>query len=257
MPNTIAKSSCIIDSGATQHMSFERNCLLEYVEFKKLCVVNLGDSRTILAYGKGTCHITADINGHTQSISLRDVLYLPDMEKNLLSVRAVTRLGAAFMFEALSNCSEWNTPYEILFNTKPDVTNLRVFRCVSYVYVPDNKRTKLEAKSKKVIFVGYPDSTKGYKLFDPVTHKFIRSRDVVFVEGKFQDFGEEHSTQTRIYLIEDDVKVNVQDVPVGNERVNHGEPEQSVSQPENHNQRVGATYKENFIREVQNLDAKR
>ena len=36
-----------------------------------------------------------------------------------------------------------------LFNTKPDVTNLRVFECVSYVYVPDNKRTKLDAKSKK------------------------------------------------------------------------------------------------------------
>ena len=80
-------------------MSFERNCLLEYVEFKQPCVVNLGDSRTILAYGKGTYHITADVNGHTQSISLHDVLYLPDLEKNLLSVRGMTRLGAAVMFE--------------------------------------------------------------------------------------------------------------------------------------------------------------
>ena len=36
------------------------------------------------------------------------------------------------------------TPYESLFNTKPDVTNLKVFGCVSYVYVPsNNKRTKL------------------------------------------------------------------------------------------------------------------
>ena len=138
-------------------------------------------------------------------------------------------------------------PYESLFNTKPAVTNLRVFGCVSavsYVHVPDNKRTKLDAKSKKVIFVGYPDSTNGYKLFDPVTHKFIRSRDVVFFEGKFHDFGEEHSIHTRIYAI-------------GNERVNHGEAEQPVPDPENHNQRVGATYEENFIREVQNLDAKR
>ena len=36
---------------------------------------------------------------HTQSISLRDVLYLPDLEKNYLSVSATTRLGAAVMFE--------------------------------------------------------------------------------------------------------------------------------------------------------------
>ena len=124
-------------------------------------------------------------------------------------------------------------------------------------FVRSCSKAKLDAKSKKVIFVGYPDSTKGYKLFDPVTHKFNRIRDVLFVEGKFHDFAEEHSTQTRTYPIEDDVKVNVHDVPVGNERENHGEQEQPVPEPENHNQRVGATYEENFIREVQNLDAKR
>ena len=56
------------------------------------------DSLTIQA-GKGTYHITAGFNGHTQSISLRDVLYLPHLEKNLLSVRAMIRLGAAVMFE--------------------------------------------------------------------------------------------------------------------------------------------------------------
>ena len=85
----------------------------------------------------------------------------------------------------------------------------------------------------------------------------MQSRDVVFFEGKFHDFGEEHSIQKRTYPIEDDVKVNVQDVPVENERVSHCEPEQPVPEPENRNQRVGATYEENFIREVQNLDAKR
>ena len=74
--------------------------------------------------------------------------------------------------------------------------------------------------------------------------KLIRIRDVLFVKGKFHDFDEEHSIHTRIYAI-------------GNERVNHGEAEQPVPEPENHNQRVGATYEENFIREVQNLDAKR
>ena len=108
-----------------------------------------------------------------------------------------------------------------------------------------------------MIFVGYPDCTKGYKLFDPVTHKFIGGQDAVFVEGKFQDFGEEHSTQTRIYPIKYDVKVNVQHFPVGNERVSHGEPEQPVPEPEKQNQRVETTYEENFIREGQNLDAKR
>ena len=71
------------------------NRLPEYVEF----VVNLGDSRTILAYGKGTYHFTSDVDGHTQSISLCEVLYLPDLEKNFLSVHAVAKLGATVIFE--------------------------------------------------------------------------------------------------------------------------------------------------------------
>ena len=48
------QSGWIIDSGATQHMTYERNNLSEYVEFKRPCRVNLGDNRVILAYGKGT-----------------------------------------------------------------------------------------------------------------------------------------------------------------------------------------------------------
>ena len=47
------QSGWIIDSGATQHMTYERNNLSEYVEFKRPCRVNLGDNRVILAYGKG------------------------------------------------------------------------------------------------------------------------------------------------------------------------------------------------------------
>jgi len=46
------ESNWIIDSGATQHMTFEKDCLSDYVEFKQPCVVNLGDNCSILAYGK-------------------------------------------------------------------------------------------------------------------------------------------------------------------------------------------------------------
>ena len=70
-------------------MTFERARLSNYKEFKKPCVVNLGDSRSILAYGKGTYHVTAAVGDHTQNISLQEVLYLPELDKNLLSVNAM------------------------------------------------------------------------------------------------------------------------------------------------------------------------
>ena len=77
------------------------------------------------------------------------------------------------------------TPYECLIKQKPDVGNLHVFGCVSYVHIPDNQRTKLEVKSRKSIFVGYPEGTKrkeekGCKLHDPSSRKFFQIRDVVF-----------------------------------------------------------------------------
>ena len=55
------QSGWIIDSGATQHMTYERENLSKYVEFKRPCKENLGDDRVILAYGKGTYRLTTDV----------------------------------------------------------------------------------------------------------------------------------------------------------------------------------------------------
>ena len=79
-------------------MTYEKDQLFNYVEFKQPCTVNLGDDRSILAYGKGTYRIVADLGDRVQNISLRGVLYLPDLEKNLLSVRAMVKLGANVEF---------------------------------------------------------------------------------------------------------------------------------------------------------------
>ena len=73
------------------------------------------------------------------------------------------------------------TPYECLFKRKPDNAHLRVFGCVAFVHVPAKQRKKLDPQSRKVIFVGYPNGTKGYKLYDPASCIFLRSRDVVFL----------------------------------------------------------------------------
>ena len=56
------------------------------------------------------------------------------------------------------------------------------------MHTPDNLRKKLDAKSSKAIFVGYPLDTKGYKVYDLASKRFIRSRNVLFHEEKFHDF---------------------------------------------------------------------
>eukprot|EP00111_Clytia_hemisphaerica_P018040 TCONS_00053381-protein len=78
------------------------------------------------------------------------------------------------------------TPYEIWHRKKPDVSNMKVFGCKSYVHVPDTKRKgKFDKKSISCIFVGYPSNENGFKFYDPQTRKMFRSRDVTFVEKDF------------------------------------------------------------------------
>jgi hypothetical protein len=65
---------------------------------------------------------------------------------------------------------------------KPDVSHLRVFGCIAYVHVPNEKRSKLDPKAEKCIFIGYSLKQKGYRCFNPSTQELQVSRDVMFEE---------------------------------------------------------------------------
>ncbi|KAL0301570.1 UNVERIFIED_CONTAM: hypothetical protein Sradi_6433800 [Sesamum radiatum] len=52
-------------------------------------------------------------------------------------------------------------------------------------HVPDPKRSKLDNKGEKCIFLGVCEKSTAYKLYNPVTKKVVISSDVVFNEAKF------------------------------------------------------------------------
>ena len=72
------------------------------------------------------------------------------------------------------------TPFEVWTGKKPFVGYLQVFRTMAYTFIPKEKRKKLDSKTMKTIFVGYAEDSKAYRLYDPLTKKIIRSRDVDF-----------------------------------------------------------------------------
>ncbi len=74
------------------------------------------------------------------------------------------------------------TSEEKFTSKNPDVSHLRVFGCIAYVHVPDEKRLKLDPKAGKCIFIGYSLEQKGYRCFNLSTRKLQVSRDVVFYE---------------------------------------------------------------------------
>jgi hypothetical protein len=74
------------------------------------------------------------------------------------------------------------TPYEAWTGRKPELGHIRVFGCIAFVHVPKEKRRKLDDKSIKCILLGYEPGTKVYRLYEPITRRVIKSRDVIFIE---------------------------------------------------------------------------
>ena len=75
------------------------------------------------------------------------------------------------------------TPYEIWTGKRPSLSFLKIWGCDAFV-----KRltpTKLEPRSDKCIFVGYPRETKGYYFYNRQENKVFVAQNVVFLEKEF------------------------------------------------------------------------
>ena len=68
--------------------------------------------------------------------------------------------------------------------------HLRVFGYKEFVHIPKDERSKLDVKAKPCIFLGYGHEEFGYKLWDPLSNKIVRSKDVVFLEDQLVDDGD-------------------------------------------------------------------
>ncbi len=53
----------------------------------------------ISAYAKGTYWLSTYLNGSSQKIALKNVFYLSELKRNLLSVQAMSKLGATVVFK--------------------------------------------------------------------------------------------------------------------------------------------------------------
>jgi hypothetical protein len=76
-------------------------------------------------------------------------------------------------------------PQEEWSGTKLNVAHLRTFGCITFSHIPYELRKKFYDISEKSIFVGYNETFKAYRLYNPISKKLIPNRDVKFIENQF------------------------------------------------------------------------
>ena len=83
-----------------------------------------------------------------------------------------------------SSALNGETPEKVWSGRNKSYKHLKVIGCKAFVHIPSDERFKLDPKSKACIYLSSGEDKFGYKLFDPVNKKVLRSRDVVFMEDK-------------------------------------------------------------------------
>ncbi|KAK9076273.1 hypothetical protein SSX86_004606 [Deinandra increscens subsp. villosa] len=76
------------------------------------------------------------------------------------------------------------TPYEAWKKRKPTVQYLKVFGCIAHVKRITGHLSKLDDRSRAMVYVGKEPGSKAFRLFNPKENKIVVSRDVIFEEKR-------------------------------------------------------------------------
>ena len=90
---------------------------------------------------------------------------------------------ATFTLNRAPSKSVETTPYELWFGKKPKLSFLKVWGCDAYV--KKLQLDKLEPKSEKCAFIGYPKETIGYTFYHRSEGKIFVAKNGSFLEKEF------------------------------------------------------------------------
>nr|CAN70361.1 hypothetical protein VITISV_033646 [Vitis vinifera] len=116
-------------------------------------------------------------------------------EAALHAVHAINRIPSAVIHN--------QTPYERLFGSPPVYHHLRSFGSACFVLLQSHEHNKLEPRSRLCCFLGYGETQKGYRCYDPVSHRLRVSHNVVFWEHRlFVELSHFRSSLTNSSVLE-------------------------------------------------------
>ncbi|KAE9033441.1 hypothetical protein PR003_g18984 [Phytophthora rubi] len=88
-----------VDSGSTRHAAFQEFWLKEIRPYASAIIV--GGKKEIIIRGIGdVIHEVADTTGSKRMLEFRDVLYVPDMKFNIMSIAQILKKGTRLVFSS-------------------------------------------------------------------------------------------------------------------------------------------------------------
>src|ERR1044072_143610 len=145
---------------------------------------------------------------------IRSMMGFTDLPINLWGYALET---AAYLLNKVPTKAVSTTPYEIWQGRKPSLKHMKEWGC--HAYVKRLQTDKLEARSDKCRFIGYPKETMGYYFYHPSEHKVFVARDATFLEREFLKEGI-HGKE-----------IELDETQESNETTNAQEHEMEIQQP--------------------------
>jgi hypothetical protein len=146
--------------------SLHTDCAKEFLsqEFAELCLQHKIALRTGSPY-KHTQQAKVEIVWKDHLRKIRSLLYSAGLPSKLWPYASS---HAIYIKNRLPHVSlNMLSPFEKLFGRAPDLSFLRIFGCVAYSFIDESQRSKLDPRSKKLVYIGHSDNSLSYKLIDP------------------------------------------------------------------------------------------
>ncbi|GJU33958.1 retrotransposon protein, putative, ty1-copia subclass [Tanacetum coccineum] len=179
-------------------------------------------------------HHTPPYTPQNNGVSERRNRTLLDMVRSMMSQ---TTLPKSFWDYALETAARIlnmvptkkvdKTPYEIWHGQAPKLSYLKVWGCEALVKRDTlTKPDKLNPRSFRCIFVGYPKETMGYSFYNPSENKVFVARNAEFFENDLIDLKASGSVEDLELIQEEDTN------PFVDTSLNHEEEDQEIDEPQ-------------------------
>ncbi|KAK3037179.1 hypothetical protein RJ639_031066 [Escallonia herrerae] len=273
MSTLVTNSAWIIDSGATDHMTFDSRQVSTLKQSSQKFVTTANGTPALII-GEGHLPLTDNMN-------LDSVLVVSSLDYNLLESNTPQQNGVAerknrhllevvraslieahlplsYWGEALisaaylinrvpSRTIDYQTPSQALVEAIVALVlpNLppHVFGCVAFVHLHKHQRNKLSPRALRCVFVGYAAHQKGYRCYHPPTRKMFITLDVVFHEDLMyfsteSELQGEHQKEIQTLDYDDELAENVdvhisEDTQISEDAGNLDISEDELSEPIN------------------------